>query len=171
MKAYYQTPIGLIELTGNETGLETCSFLKKSRPDISPDEIKANLTAAPEPLVAAWQQLDEYFKGIRREFSLLLRLEGTSFQKKVWNELQKIPYGQTRSYGQVASACGRPGAARAVGRANHDNPLVIIIPCHRVIGADGRLVGFGAGLWRKSWLLSHEKKICGHWSQSMRHLK
>ena len=170
MKIYYHSPIGLVELTGSEEGLETCSFLRKSSQAVSPAEIKAGLAGAPEPLVAAWQQLDEYFKGIRREFSLLLRLEGTSFQKKVWSELQTIPYGQTRSYGQVAAACGRPGAARAVGRANHDNPLVIIIPCHRVIGGDGCLVGYGAGLWRKAWLLSHEKKVSGSRSQSLKQL-
>ena len=168
MKTYYHSPIGLIELTGNETGLETCSFLRKSGQELSSEEIKASLVGAPESLLAARQQLDEYFKGIRREFSLPLRLEGTSFQKKVWSELQTIPYGQTRSYSQVASACGRPGAARAVGRANHDNPLVIIIPCHRVIGADGGLVGFGAGLWRKAWLLNHERKVYGSRSQSIR---
>ena len=166
MKAYYDSPIGLIELTGEREGLEGCSFLKQSQLAFSLDKTKASLARAPEPLVAAWQQLDEYFRGTRREFSLPLWLEGTNFQNKVWCELQKIPYGETRTYGEIAAACSRPGAARAVGRANHHNPLVIIIPCHRVIAADGSLVGFGAGLWRKTWLLAHERKMSGYFSPS-----
>jgi methylated-DNA-[protein]-cysteine S-methyltransferase len=104
------------------------------------------------------EQIDEYFRGLRREFSLRLCLEGTEFQKKAWDELVRIPYGETASYGQVAKALGRPMAVRAVGQANHRNPISLIVPCHRVIGGDGGLVGYGGGLWRKAWLLAHERK-------------
>lgn len=102
------------------------------------------------------EQLNEYFSGKRRTFDLPLLLPGTPFQQKVWAGLQAIPYGSTRSYGEQAEAIGLPGAVRAVAKANGDNRLAIIIPCHRVIGADGRLVGYGGGLWRKRYLLDLE---------------
>ena len=103
------------------------------------------------------RQLTEYFKGRRQKFSIPLVLEGTDFQKAVWRQLQKIPFGQTASYGDVARAVGSPRAFRAVGNANNKNPIPLIIPCHRVIGSDGKLVGFGGGIWRKEWLLEHEQ--------------
>jgi methylated-DNA-[protein]-cysteine S-methyltransferase len=103
------------------------------------------------------EQLAEYFEGKRREFSLKLNPRGTDFQKRVWAELEKIPYGKTVSYGDIARAVGNPAAVRAVGGANGRNHIVVIIPCHRVIGSDGSLTGFGAGLWRKEWLLNHER--------------
>jgi methylated-DNA-[protein]-cysteine S-methyltransferase len=108
------------------------------------------------PLPAAIRQLAEYFAGKRREFELPLRLEGTEFQRRVWGELEEIPYGETWSYGQLASRIGKPGASRAVGLANGRNPISIVVPCHRVIGADGSLTGYGGGLERKQWLLAHE---------------
>ncbi len=107
-------------------------------------------------LERAFGELAEYLDGGRREFDLPLRPEGTAFQQLVWGELRKIPYGETVSYGTLARRIGRPGAARAVGLANHNNPVAIFIPCHRVIGADGSLVGFGAGLPLKAWLLNLE---------------
>jgi methylated-DNA-[protein]-cysteine S-methyltransferase len=159
MEIYYQSPIGLIELKGGVRAVEACSFVRlKKKKHLSPSAMKAALDSAPASLRRAWIQLDEYFKGKRRSFSVKLNLTGTQFQRKAWAELQKIPYGQTRSYRDIAEACGRPKAFRAVGRVNHQNPVVIFIPCHRVIGADGGLTGFGAGLWRKRWLLAHEKK-------------
>lgn len=159
MKLYYHSPIGIIELSGDQEGLQGCSFLPaNSRKAGGEPETELKPENAPEPLKEAWKQLDEYFSGQRRSFSVRLNLQGTPFQKRVWAELQKIPYGQTRSYGEIARACGRPGASRAVGQANHNNPIVIIIPCHRVVGSDGRLVGFGGGLWRKKWLLQHEAR-------------
>jgi methylated-DNA-[protein]-cysteine S-methyltransferase len=109
-------------------------------------------------LRAALVQIDEYFRGKRREFSLVLNLEGTDFQKKAWQQLVRIPYGKTATYAEVAAEIGRPEAARAVGQANHRNPISIIVPCHRVIGSGGRLVGYGGGLWRKEWLLAHERR-------------
>jgi AraC family transcriptional regulator, regulatory protein of adaptative response / methylated-DNA-[protein]-cysteine methyltransferase len=106
-------------------------------------------------------QLEEYFKGIRKEFDLQLVTPGTEFQQLVWKELLNIPYGTTRSYQQQADALKKPESIRAVANANGMNRISIIIPCHRVIGSDGRLTGYGGGLKRKKWLLDHEKKYSG----------
>lgn len=108
-------------------------------------------------LQEAARQLTAYFQGQLRDFSLPLQPQGTTFQRSVWEQLQRIPYGQTRSYGDIARACGNPKASRAVGMANNRNPISIIIPCHRVIGADGKLVGYGGGLDIKIRLLELEK--------------
>lgn len=111
----------------------------------------------PEPvLIAAKEQLDEYFAGERRQFDLPLELCGTPFQKQVWNSLLTIPFGQTRTYGQLADQIGNPKAVRAVGAANGKNPISIIVPCHRVIGASGKLTGFAGGLDAKKMLLQLE---------------
>ncbi|MCU1375133.1 MAG: methylated-DNA (protein)-cysteine S-methyltransferase [Actinomycetia bacterium] len=110
-----------------------------------------------EPFAGVVAQLEEYFEGRRTVFDLDLELEGTPFQRTVWAALQDIPYGETRGYGQLARAIGRPTASRAVGAANGSNPISIIVPCHRVIGADGSLTGYGWGTERKSWLLDHER--------------
>lgn len=106
-------------------------------------------------------QLDAYFAGDRSDFDVALALEGTEFQRQVWAALLEIPYGQTRSYGDIARRIGRPGASRAVGSANNANPVAIIVPCHRVIGADGSLVGYGGGLDRKRQLLDLEARQVG----------
>ena len=103
-------------------------------------------------------QLEAYFAGELTEFDIVLDLEGTEFQKRVWAELLTIPYGQTRSYGEMARNLGKPGASRAVGLANGRNPVSIIVPCHRVIGADGSLTGYGGGLDRKTHLLDLEQR-------------
>jgi len=108
-------------------------------------------------LKQAAKQLREYFAGGRREFELPLRLKGTPFQLAVWEALRTIPYGETRGYGDIAAQIGKPGAARAVGGANNRNPIAIIVPCHRVIGADGSLVGFACGLATKQQLLDLEQ--------------
>lgn len=110
----------------------------------------------PAALADALEQLEQYFAGERTEFDLPLRPQGTEFQRSVWHALEQIPYGETRSYGQIAAAVGRPKAARAVGMANNRNPISVFIPCHRVVGADGALVGYGGGMSRKVWLLDHE---------------
>ncbi|MCC6215076.1 MAG: methylated-DNA--[protein]-cysteine S-methyltransferase [Polyangiaceae bacterium] len=111
---------------------------------------------APSVLRRAARQLDEYFAGRRRDFDLPLRADGTEFQRRVWGALSRIPWGETRSYADVARAIGQPTATRAVGLANGRNPLAILVPCHRVIGSDGSLTGFGGGLALKRWLLAHE---------------
>jgi AraC family transcriptional regulator of adaptative response/methylated-DNA-[protein]-cysteine methyltransferase len=102
------------------------------------------------------KEMREYFDGRRRKFSLPLLMPGTDFQKSVWEELQEIPYGETTSYGETARRLGRRSAVRAVAKANGDNPIAIIVPCHRVVGSDGKLTGYGGGLWRKQRLLEHE---------------
>ena len=109
-----------------------------------------------------FRQLDEYFSGARKAFDLPLAPSGTDFQLKCWNALLDIPYGQTRSYGDIARAVGSPKGFRAVGMANNRNPIAIIIPCHRVVGSDGRLVGFGGGLDVKAWLLGLEFANAGN---------
>ncbi len=106
-------------------------------------------------------QISGYFSGERTTFDLPLDQRGTTFERAVWNELMQIPCGQTKSYGEMAARLGKPGAARAVGRANGANYIAVIVPCHRVIEASGELRGYGGGLWRKKWLLDHEKKMTG----------
>jgi methylated-DNA-[protein]-cysteine S-methyltransferase len=108
------------------------------------------------PLAETVRQLAEYFAGARRAFDLPMRLKGTAFQQRVWRELTEIPYGETWSYGQLAQRINKPSASRAVGLANGRNPISILVPCHRVIGANGSLTGYGGGLERKQWLLAHE---------------
>ena len=108
------------------------------------------------PLAAARAQLDEYFAGHRRDFDLPLAPRGPEFQRRVWEALRRIPFGTTTSYAALAARIGSPTAVRAVGAANGRNPLPIVVPCHRVIGADGSLTGFGGGIERKRWLLAHE---------------
>ncbi|MEU7382910.1 MULTISPECIES: methylated-DNA--[protein]-cysteine S-methyltransferase [unclassified Streptomyces] len=109
------------------------------------------------PFGEAVEQLDAYFGGELKEFTVPLRLHGTPFQRSVWDQLRKIPYGETRSYGDLATALGNPGASRAVGLANGKNPVGIIVPCHRVIGTGGSLTGYGGGLPRKQRLLDFER--------------
>ena len=147
-KAYYPSPIGPVEVSGTSEGIVSVSFVKRRLPNARnlPDCVKEGI-----------RQLDEYFKGSRKSFSLKLLPQGTPFQKLVWQQLKKIPYGKVASYGDMARAVGNPHAYRAVGNANNRNPIAIVIPCHRVIGSDGKLVGYGSGLWRKEWLLDHEK--------------
>jgi methylated-DNA-[protein]-cysteine S-methyltransferase len=115
----------------------------------------------PAPFAAAARQLEEYFAGDRTEFDLDLALAGTPFQQRVWKELQAIGYGETISYGQLAERIGQPTAFRAVGLANGKNPVGIIVPCHRVVGADGSLTGYGGGLERKQFLLALEQRVSG----------
>ena len=108
------------------------------------------------PLAEVRRQLDEYFAGERQDFELATAPAGSDFQHRVWRALRDIPFGETTSYGELAAALGRPGASRAVGRANATNPVCLVTPCHRVIGKDGSLTGFGGGIEKKRWLLEHE---------------
>ena len=107
----------------------------------------------------AYRQLSEYLQGERKTFDLPLRMKGTAFQQNVWRALLEIPYGETRSYKQIAEAIGNPKAVRAVGMANNRNPLLVVVPCHRVIGANGKLIGYAAGIEKKEFLLRLEKSI------------
>ena len=110
----------------------------------------------PGPAAEAARQLEEYFCGTRRDFDLLLAPEGTGFERRVWAELVRIPYGATESYGAIAQRLGDAALGRAVGAANARNPIAVVVPCHRVVGAAGDLTGYAGGLWRKRWLLAHE---------------
>jgi methylated-DNA-[protein]-cysteine S-methyltransferase len=143
-------------LSGTGDGILTGLWIvgEKHAPEIAPDWRRDD-TAFDE----VRRQLDEYFAGTRREFDLPLTAEGTAFQQSVWAGLLRIPCGVTRSYGQLAEEIGNPKAVRAVGLANGRNPISIIVPCHRVIGANGTLTGYGGGLKAKSWLLEHEMRM------------
>jgi methylated-DNA-[protein]-cysteine S-methyltransferase len=146
---YYNSPIGWISISGNGGSIAEISFM-----DEAPTKF---YNPVPDYLQACVQQLDEYFKGTRKTFDLALDMrKGTEFQQQVWNELLKIPYGQTASYQKIAEKIQNPRAVRAVGAANGQNPLVLVVPCHRVIGANGDLVGFGGGMHRKKFLLALE---------------
>jgi methylated-DNA-[protein]-cysteine S-methyltransferase len=150
--AYYESPIGTIEIVGTEAGVSGLNFV-----DIK-EEAKARRPkgAPPKPVADALAQLDGYFRGDRKTFAVKLDLNGTPFQMKVWDKLLRVEFGKTTTYKALAKAVGRAAATRAVGGANHSNPVSIIVPCHRVVGSDGRLTGYGGGLWRKDWLLRHE---------------
>jgi methylated-DNA-[protein]-cysteine S-methyltransferase len=148
-----ESPIGALLLAGDETALVSIGFTAGTHPQ-QPDP---SWREDARPLAGAARQLREYFAGTRRKFDLPLAPAGTAFQRSVWDQLVKIPYGETISYGELARRIGNPRASRAVGLANGSNPIPIVIPCHRVIGSDGRLVGFGGGLDIKQRLLALER--------------
>lgn len=144
---FLKSPIGTIEVSYSDKGIVSLYFV---------DDTETNETVPSAN--AIFSQLEEYFAGDCKKFDIELDLQGTEFQKSVWMELLNIPFGETRSYLHIAKKLGDPKKLRAVGNANGKNPVSIIVPCHRVIGADGKLVGYGGGLWRKKWLLEHEQK-------------
>lgn len=146
---FYQTEIGQIAIAENGTAITDVCFSKEK---FTGDAVKKETVLLKE----AAKQLAEYFSGKRKEFEIPLAPCGTEFQQMVWKALMDIPYGETRSYGEIAGIIGKPMAARAVGNANNKNPIPIFIPCHRVIGGDGRLVGYGGGLKIKEYLLKIE---------------
>ncbi len=154
-----QSPIGVLVVT-NETDSITGLYMESHRHgpinrgawilDVHRERAALNMARA---------QLQEYFAGTRTQFELRLAAQGTDVQKDVWHALSLIPYGETRSYGEIARQLGKPKASRAIGSANGRNPISIIVPCHRVIGSDGSLTGFGGGIARKQWLLAHEARV------------
>ncbi len=150
------SPVGRLFLTGDGQALTRLHFQSPGRP-MRPER---GWRRAEAPFTAVCRQLTEYFAGTRREFSVTLALAGTDFQLTVWRALQAIPYGETVSYGELAKRIGQPTAPRAVGLANGSNPIPIIVPCHRVIGADGSLTGFGGGIPTKRKLLVLEGAPC-----------
>ncbi|MYN64230.1 MAG: methylated-DNA--[protein]-cysteine S-methyltransferase [Acidobacteria bacterium] len=156
----FDTPIGTLRLVGDERHLERVDLPNTAvrQPDAGWREKRSALPAA---LHAAKRQLVEYFDGTRRDFDLPLAPDGTAFQCQVWEELRRISYGKTISYGELARRIGKPTASRAVGAANGRNPLAIVVPCHRVVGADGTLTGYGGGLSVKQALLSLERRVAG----------
>ena len=147
---YLNTPVGTLEIKGDIDGLAFVNF-------IDPEESESKIIS--ESLQNTVQQLSEYFEGNRINFKLKLNPEGTFFQKKVWQQIKDIPFGKTASYQDIANQLGDPKAIRAAASANGKNPIAIIIPCHRVIGSDGSLIGYAGGLQRKKWLLEHENPV------------
>ena len=153
----YESPLGAYLLVSSETGLACVKPEEQSFPDLDKWEREgARYEEGGAYNAQAASQLDAYFAGELTDFDVPLDMRGTPFQRRVWTELLNIPYGETWSYGQVAAAIGRPSASRAVGSANGSNPVSIIVPCHRVIGSSGKLVGYGGGLHRKDALLALE---------------
>ncbi|WP_299772718.1 methylated-DNA--[protein]-cysteine S-methyltransferase [uncultured Pseudoteredinibacter sp.] len=145
-REFIETPVGCLQICALEDGL--CAILYAPEEGVSEQSNEYTRLAK--------KQLQEYFNGKRKEFQLSLSVEGTDFQKQVWQQLKAIPFGECRSYGDIAQALNKPKAMRAVGAANGRNPLPIIVPCHRVIGSNGALTGFAGGLDMKEWLLRHE---------------
>lgn len=145
-KTYYESPAGLVEIEASDLGVASVLFVKK----------RSGTSKNNEHTTACFNQLNEYFNKDRKTFSVKLDLQGTDFQKRVWKELLDIPYGKTISYMQMAINLGDKKCIRAAGTANGRNPVSIIVPCHRVIGANGDLVGYGGGLDKKKFLLEHE---------------
>ena len=163
IKELYSSPIGIMEVISTNNGIISINFSSLSKANdfklVSASDSNAsdndNHTYSEETSI----QLDEYFAGKRWSFNLKLDLQGTDFQKKVWQAMLEIPHGQTLTYGEIARKIGKPGSARAVGMACNKNPLLVIVPCHRVVGANGALTGYAGGLLKKQWLLTHEKVI------------
>ncbi len=150
-----KSPVGVILVAQSDNGLKSIRFSGSTKPEPPLEHWQYMKTLKGEAI----DQLQAYFKGTLKDFSLPLDLDGTLFQLKVWTALQKIPYGQTISYGELARWIGQPKAVRAVGGANGRNPIPLVVPCHRVIGSDGSLTGYGSGLPIKSALLEHEREF------------
>jgi methylated-DNA-[protein]-cysteine S-methyltransferase len=150
--AYYKSPVGITRIIA-EDGFITSISIRDEEYEIVPTD---------EPVLQlAIQQLDEYFAGTRKDFDLPIKQAGSDFQQTVWQELLKIPYGKTISYGQQSKLMNNPLGIRAIAAANGRNNLWVVVPCHRVIGSDGSLTGYAGGLWRKKWLLAHEARVAG----------
>jgi methylated-DNA-[protein]-cysteine S-methyltransferase len=151
-KLDYHSPIGVIEIIGSEECIRSIMFVDR-------DSAMEHQPDIPKFLRDCYDQLDEYFKGERQIFTFPYEQKGTLFQQTVWKELIKVPFAETASYRNIACSLQNEKAIRAVGNANGKNKLSIVIPCHRIIGSNGSLTGYAGGLWRKEWLLNHERKI------------
>lgn len=147
---YYKSPLGNIEIVSSDSSIRKCNFVE--------DNFRAPSKNIPSIMRNALEQLENYFDGRLRDFNLQLEFNGTEFQLRVWNELQKIPFGQTITYKELAEKIGNKKAIRAVASANAKNPISIIVPCHRVIGSDGKLRGYGGGIEKKKWLIDFESQ-------------
>lgn len=147
-----ETPIGTIKVESSKVEILSVSFI---------DNVEVNSENQPAVLDKCAKQLIEYFEGSRKQFSVAIKAEGTQFQKSVWGKLEEIPFGKTENYLGLSRQLQNPGAVRAVGTANGKNPLLIIVPCHRIVGSKGELTGYSAGLYRKQWLIEHESKVMG----------
>ncbi len=147
----FPSPLGIVRIAGDAQGVTAVSCREDADSLPAPDE------TLPVPVQEAAAQLQAYFAGQQQTFTFLMNPQGTDFQQRVWQLLLTVPYGQTRSYLSLARELGDEKAIRAVAAANGKNPLWIVVPCHRIIGSDGKLVGYAGGLWRKKWLLEHEQ--------------
>ena len=159
VRTVYDSPVGVLVLVASDAGLRAVRWASADRPDpgAGAGAPLDRRDAADHPVLAETvRQLDAYFAGSRREFDLPLDLDGTAFQQAAWTALQAIPCGTTATYAEQAERVGKPGAVRALGAANAANPAAIVVPCHRVVGAGGRLTGYTAGVQVKRWLLDHE---------------
>jgi len=152
---YYQSPLGLLRISGTETYISEILFID----NIQKPPVDHSRKKIPQIIIQCVEQLIQYFHGERRRFEFPVHQEGTQFQKKVWDELIGIPFGKTISYLELSRRLGDTKAIRAAASANGKNNVVIVVPCHRVIGSKNDLVGYGGGIWRKKWLLEHEAKI------------
>jgi len=150
LHANLKTPLGTAVISGDENGISSISIF---------DDEKEISSIIPDELQEAYQQLQDYFDGKRIDFTFKLNPSGTEFQKRVWQGLLEIPFGKTMSYQELSVKLGDVKAIRAVASANGKNPLWVVVPCHRVIGTDGSLMGYAGGLWRKKWLLEHENPV------------
>ncbi len=160
--AWLETPLGPMLAVAGNRGLELLEFVDRRALETELRELRRSLGGAIVPgdhpiLTQTREELGEYFEGRRQAFTMPLGLRGSEFQLKAWNALCRIPYGETRSYSDMAREVGSPAAVRAIGRVNGQNRIAIIVPCHRVIRSDGSLCGYGGGRWRKQWLLDHER--------------
>ncbi|MEK5231528.1 methylated-DNA--[protein]-cysteine S-methyltransferase [Lysinibacillus sp. FSL K6-0232] len=154
MKRYkldYQSPIGVIEIEGTATAIYGINFSEREQLVHMPQQ------DTPQVMLDCYKQLDEYFIGERFDFTFPYQFEGTAFQQAVWHALPNVTYGKTASYKDIALAIHNEKAVRAVGSANGKNNISIVVPCHRIIGSNGTLTGYGGGMWRKEWLLQHEQ--------------
>ena len=163
---WIETPLGAMLALANDDGLHLLEFIDRRGLENELIWIRKRIKSAVVPgnnehLDQTAEELKRYFDGTATEFNVPLVLIGSDFERDVWESLRQIPAGETRSYSDLARQLGKPAAVRAVGRANGSNPLCLMVPCHRVIGADGNLVGYGGGLWRKKWLLDHERRVAG----------
>lgn len=149
---YFQSPVGLIEIAGNHKQVLSILFVRK-------EDVKKYSGIIPRVVQQCEKQLNEYFEGKRKTFTISTEQKGTAFQQKTWNFISEIPFGKTKTYLELAKRHWDRNSTRAIGNAVGKNKLSIIVPCHRVIGTDGKLTGYSGGLWRKEWLLKHEKRI------------
>lgn len=154
---YYEWPMGRLKICADMAGIRRIEFCT-GEVNENDDQTMPTDERGMELFKEACRQLDLYFQGRQKKFDLPLKPEGTDFQKSVWKALLTIPYGETRSYKEIAEAVGNEKACRAVGMANHKNPIVIVIPCHRVVGSSGSMTGYGGGIPAKKWLLALEKQ-------------
>ena len=160
---WIESPLGAMLAVAGDEGLELLEFVDRRALETELHALRAKLGSAIVPgehpiLKQTADQMREYFAGTRRDFDITLKQRGSAFQLAAWNALCEIPYGETRSYSDMARRVGSPGAVRAIGRVNGQNQIAIVVPCHRVIRSDGSLCGYGGGKWRKQWLLDHERR-------------